>query len=194
MALIYSGLCDRRRQFRARAADGNFRLRVSLRGERPRTHAAPRKVFDGSDWLFWTASLSALFACVDFYYQFPAPAGYEQQFIWLETGVFRRAQGVFYEASTLGNLCAFFLVMIAVALFRPRRAQSFSPFALLAGGFGVGRGAGVVVFARIADQPGGGDGGAGLVSPRSHPLAARGAGCGFFDRGPGAARSGISYL
>lgn len=88
--------------------------------------------------LFWTASLSALFACVDFYYQFPAPAGFEQQFIWVETGVFRRAQGVFYEASTLGNLCAFFLVMIAVALFRPRRAQSFSPFALLAGGSALG--------------------------------------------------------
>ena len=51
-------------------------------------------------WLFWAASLSALVACVDFYFQFPAPAGYAQQFIWLESGVFRRAQGVFYEAST----------------------------------------------------------------------------------------------
>jgi len=77
--------------------------------------------------LFWAASLSALFACVDFYLQFPAPAGFEQQFIWLETGVFRRAQGVFYEASTLGNLCAFFLVMAAVALFRPRRPPDPHP-------------------------------------------------------------------
>ena len=70
-------------------------------------------------WLFWAASLSAAFACIDFYFQLPAPAGFAQQFIWLESGVFRRAQGVFYEASTLGNLCAFFLAMIAVALFRP---------------------------------------------------------------------------
>ena len=82
--------------------------------------------------LFRAASLSALFACVDFYYQFPAPAGYEQQFIWVDTGVFRRAQGVFYEASTLGNICAFFLEMIAVALFRPR--GFISAPALLLGG------------------------------------------------------------
>jgi O-antigen ligase len=84
--------------------------------------------------LFWAASLSALFACVDFYFQFPAPAGFGPQFIWLGTGVFRRAQGVFYEASTLGNLCAFFLVMIAVALVRPREDQPLSRLAMLAGG------------------------------------------------------------
>jgi len=35
--------------------------------------------------------------------------------------VLRRAQGLFYEASTLGNFCAFFLVMCIVALLRPRR-------------------------------------------------------------------------
>ena len=84
--------------------------------------------------LFWAATASALFACVDFYFQFPAPAGYEQQFTWLESGVFRRAQGVFYEASTLGNLCAFFLEMIAVALFRPKAALPFSKIALVTGG------------------------------------------------------------
>jgi len=85
-------------------------------------------------WLFIAGAISALFACVDFYFQFPAPAGYEQQFIWVETGVFRRAQGIFYEASTLGNLCAFFLVMIAVALFRRQRTRLLSPFVLAAGG------------------------------------------------------------
>ena len=47
---------------------------------------------------------SALFACVDFYFQFPAPAGYGPQFVWLDSGVYRRAQGFFYEASTLGQL------------------------------------------------------------------------------------------
>lgn len=70
--------------------------------------------------LFWFAAGSALFACLDFYFQWPAPAGYGPQFIWLDSGVFRRAQGVFYEASTLGNLCVFFLTMSAVALIRPR--------------------------------------------------------------------------
>jgi O-antigen ligase len=83
--------------------------------------------------LFWTAVVSALFACVDFYFQFPAPAGYGPQFIWLDSGVFRRAQGLFYEASTLGNFCAFFLVMIGVALVRNRELSIFPLWALLSG-------------------------------------------------------------
>ena len=74
---------------------------------------------DGVDLgLYWFGVLSPLFACVDFYYQFPAPAGYGPQFIWLDSGIYRRAQGFFYEASTLGNVCAFFLIMIAVTLLR----------------------------------------------------------------------------
>jgi O-antigen ligase len=88
--------------------------------------------------LFWAAVGSAIFACLDFYFQFPAPGGYGPQFIWLESGVFRRAQGVFYEASTLGNLCAFFLEMIAVSLFRPRGERPVSMMAMLAGGVALG--------------------------------------------------------
>jgi O-antigen ligase len=84
--------------------------------------------------LFWIAAASALFACVDFYFQFPAPAGYGPQFVWLDSEVYRRAQGVFYEASTLGNSCAFFLVMIAVAWSRPRAEAPVSRKALAAGG------------------------------------------------------------
>ena len=84
--------------------------------------------------VFAIAVVSALFACVDFYYQFPAPAGYGPQFVWLDSGVYRRAQGLFYEASTLGNFCAFFLVMIAVAFSRPRAESPVSRKALLAGG------------------------------------------------------------
>ena len=74
--------------------------------------------------LFWAAVASAVFACVDFSFQFAPPAGYGRQFLWLTSGVYRRAQGVFYEASTLGNLCAFFLTMIAVELARPRRLMA----------------------------------------------------------------------
>jgi len=85
-------------------------------------------------WLFYMAAVSALFACVDFYFQFPAPAGYGPQFVWLDSGVYRRAQGLFYEASTLGNFCAFFLVMIAVALARPRAESPVPRKALAAGG------------------------------------------------------------
>src|SRR5262249_4610042 len=69
----------------------------------------------GARLLYAAAVLAALFACVDFSFQFPAPAGYGPQFVWLDSGVYRRAQGLFYEASTLGNFCAFFLVMVAVA-------------------------------------------------------------------------------
>ena len=82
--------------------------------------------------LFWAAVGSALFACVDFSFQFPAPAGYARQFLWLTSGVYRRAQGVFYEASTLGNVCAFFLTMIAVEFARPQRLMARKW--LLAGG------------------------------------------------------------
>jgi O-antigen ligase len=67
-------------------------------------------------WLFSIAVAAALFACVDFVYQLPAPAGFGAQFIWLDSGVYRRAQGLFYDASALGNFCAFFLVMSVVAL------------------------------------------------------------------------------
>lgn len=84
--------------------------------------------------LFWIGVVSALFACVDFYYQFPPPAGFGPQYVWLASGVYRRAQGVFYEASTLGNFCAFFLAMIAVALLRPKASRPLATRALVAGG------------------------------------------------------------
>ena len=83
--------------------------------------------------LFIAGAASALFACVDFYFQFPAPAGFGPQYVWLDSGVHRRAQGLFYEASALGNFCAFFLVMIAVALTRPREQSPVSRRLLLAG-------------------------------------------------------------
>ncbi len=83
--------------------------------------------------LYWAAVGSAAIACVDFYYQLPAPAGFGAQFVWLDTGMFRRAQGIFYEAGTLGNFCVFFLVMIAVALTRDRHHIPLSRPALVGG-------------------------------------------------------------
>jgi O-antigen ligase len=97
---------------------------TSVRGDGP-----PRLVP-----LYWAAAASAAIACVDFYYQFPAPAGFGAQFVWLDTGVFRRAQGIFYEASTLGNFCTFFLVMMAVAFTRERQYAPLSRPLLGAGG------------------------------------------------------------
>lgn len=86
-------------------------------------------------YLFVLAVLAGLFACADFYFQFPAPAGFEEQFVWLDEGVIRRAQGLFYEASTLGNFCAFFLVMCVVGLFRSRNEIPCSKSFLVLGGF-----------------------------------------------------------
>jgi hypothetical protein len=99
--------------------------------------AGPRRrdfdSFTSARLLYGFAIVGALFACFDFYFQLPAPAGFGEQYVWLSTGIFRRAQGLFYEASTLGNFCTFFLVMILVAAFRPKDERPFSRFALTAG-------------------------------------------------------------
>ncbi len=72
-------------------------------------------------FLFNLALAAALFACLDFYFHFPAPAGFSDQYVWLSEGVFRRAQGLFYDASTLGNFCACFLTYALIAVCeRPR--------------------------------------------------------------------------
>ncbi len=84
--------------------------------------------------LFLGAVIAAGFACLDFYYQLPAPAGYGPQFVWLDSGIFRRAQGLFYEASTLGNFCAFFVVLIAVTLFPPYGVRRLPGVWLFVGG------------------------------------------------------------
>ena len=85
--------------------------------------------------LYGLGVASALFACVDFYFQWPPPAGFGAQYVWLPTGVFRRAQGVFYDAGMLGNLCAFFLIMMATAWVKPNVGRRLlSRKALLAGG------------------------------------------------------------
>lgn len=83
--------------------------------------------------LYTAAVVSAVFACADFYFQLPAPAGFGPQFIWLDFGVFRRAQGFFYEASTLGNVCAFFLVFAATGLLARKEDLPVRKYWLLAG-------------------------------------------------------------
>lgn len=65
--------------------------------------------------LFPVAVVAAATGCLDYWLQLPAPAGYGPQYVWFDSGVYRRAQGFFYESSTLGTLCAFFLAMVAVS-------------------------------------------------------------------------------
>ncbi len=84
--------------------------------------------------LYYLGVGAALIACVDFYFQFSPPAGFGRQFVWLPEGVLRRAQGFFYDAGMLGNLCAFFLVMLVLVMLRPAvRRQFWSRKALLSG-------------------------------------------------------------
>jgi O-antigen ligase len=96
--------------------------------------ATTQPVYPAVRLLFAAAAMAALFACLDFYYQIPAPGGYSPQFVWLDSGVFRRAQGLFYEASTLGNFCAFFLVMIGVSIVRPPQERPVKMVWMVGGG------------------------------------------------------------
>lgn len=73
--------------------------------------------------LFLSAAATSAFAAADFYFQFPAPSRFAPQFIWLSGGVYRRAQGLFYEASTLGLFCVFALVMAAAVAVRNAERQ-----------------------------------------------------------------------
>ena len=93
----------------------------------------PADSLSSTGLLFYAGCAAALFAIADFYFQFAPPAGFSDQYVWLDTGVYRRAQGLFYDASTLGNFCAFFLAMIAVAFTRPPAERPVSRPALMGG-------------------------------------------------------------
>lgn len=85
--------------------------------------------------LFWAGLASAAFAILDFFFQFPAPARFAEQHVWLAGGVYRRAQGVFYEASTLGSLCVFLATMtIVIGAQRKSQAAGLRPAWLLIAG------------------------------------------------------------
>jgi O-antigen ligase len=88
--------------------------------------------------LYRTAVAAAAVACLDFYFQFAAPGRFSEQFIYLANGPLRRAQGLFYEASTLGNFCAFFLVMVAVRFMRSEDRAVVSRKGLVLGGIVLG--------------------------------------------------------
>lgn len=56
-------------------------------------------------------TLAAAYGIIDFYAPIPIPHPFAEQFIYLHGEKIRRAQGLFYEASSFGNMCAFFLAL-----------------------------------------------------------------------------------
>jgi hypothetical protein len=60
---------------------------------------------------------AAVYGIVDFYYPIPIPHPFADQYIYLDFKHIRRAQGMLYEASSFGNLCAFFLALTLCLLF-----------------------------------------------------------------------------
>lgn len=72
--------------------------------------------------VLWAALLSSAFAIVDFVYQFPATVRFSPQYLYVPEGVYRRAQGIFYDANALGNFCAMMLALILALGGAARRA------------------------------------------------------------------------
>ncbi len=60
--------------------------------------------------------ISALYGIVDFVFPIPIPHPFADQYIYLFGQSLRRAQGVFYEASSFGNLSAFYWSLCLVTL------------------------------------------------------------------------------
>lgn len=62
-------------------------------------------------FILWLGVIAAGYGIVDFYYPIPIPHPFADQYIYLDFRHIRRAQGMFYEASSFGNLCAFLLCL-----------------------------------------------------------------------------------
>ena len=70
-------------------------------------------------WLMTVLMIAALFTAAsgifDFFWPVAIPHPAAEQHIWVGGEVLRRAQGVFFEASSFANLCGFFLSVAAAA-------------------------------------------------------------------------------
>lgn len=71
-------------------------------------------------WLIIAAVISASYGIFDFFWPVPIPHPSADQYIWSESAVIRRAQGVFYESCNFANFCGFFLLVTAGAVFTGR--------------------------------------------------------------------------
>lgn len=71
-------------------------------------------------WLILAAAISAAYGIYDFFWPVPIPHPAADQYIWAESAVVRRAQGVFYESGNFANFCGFFLLVTAGAVLAGR--------------------------------------------------------------------------
>ena len=87
-------------------------------------------VFAGK-FLLAAGLVAAAYGIIDFYTPIPIPHPFADQYIYLDGRMIRRAQGMFYEASSFGNLSAFFLSATLAVLFSCWRALSTASKAAL---------------------------------------------------------------
>ncbi|MEW5975332.1 MAG: O-antigen ligase family protein [Acidobacteriota bacterium] len=73
--------------------------------------------------LLCLGGLSALFGVLDFYFRFPFEHPFAEQFIYLDGEKIRRAQGLFYEASSFGNMSAFLLALTFFRIYFRQRVS-----------------------------------------------------------------------
>ena len=67
-------------------------------------------------FLLGVGVVAAIYGIVDFYLPIPIPHPFADQYIYLDGRMIRRAQGMLYEASSFGNLSAFFLSLTLAVL------------------------------------------------------------------------------
>jgi O-antigen ligase len=68
------------------------------------------------------ALIASVFAVLDFVFQLPRTVRFSDQYIYGSSNPIRRAQGVFYDASALGNFCAMMLTLMLALGRRARQA------------------------------------------------------------------------
>jgi hypothetical protein len=91
-----------------------FLIYYWLRAFRPVRHE--ESLILAGRFLLGLGVVAAIYGIVDFYFPIPIPHPFADQYIYLDGRMIRRAQGMLYEASSFGNISAFFLSLTLVIL------------------------------------------------------------------------------
>ena len=86
--------------------------------------AKDKQLSDIVRFLLIIGAVAATYGIIDFYFPFSFSHPFADQYIYLQGGKIRRAQGFFYEASSFGNMSAFFLTLSLLQLYRFRKGSS----------------------------------------------------------------------